>query len=89
MCNQAMKKFLFILTAVLQAAIAGAQQVDTTGYYSERRDTLKAASVTVRRDLEHVQESDRNSKNLLLCVKRACDPNGHGLFPSATVRRQL
>ena len=51
MCNQAMKKFLFILTAVLQAAIAGAQQVDTTGFYSERRDTLKAAAVTVRRDL--------------------------------------
>ena len=46
-----MKKFLFILTAVLQAAIAGAQQVDTTGFYSERRDTLKAAAVTVRRDL--------------------------------------
>ncbi|MBR1576917.1 MAG: hypothetical protein IJ654_10800, partial [Bacteroidales bacterium] len=46
-----MKKLLFILTAVLQAAIAGAQQVDTTGFYSERRDTLKAAAVTVRRDL--------------------------------------
>ena len=46
-----MKNFLFILTAVLQAAIAGAQQVDTTGFYSERRDTLKAAAVTVRRDL--------------------------------------
>ena len=51
MCNQAMKKFLFILAAVLQVAIAGAQQVDTTGFYSEKRDTLKAAAVTVRRDL--------------------------------------
>ena len=46
-----MKKFLFILAAVLQVAIAGAQQVDTTGFYSEKRDTLKAAAVTVRRDL--------------------------------------
>lgn len=46
-----MKKFLFILTAALQVAIAGAQQVDTTGFYSENRDTLKAAAVTVRRDL--------------------------------------
>ena len=46
-----MKKFYIILAAVLQAAIAGAQQVDTTGCYSERRDTLKAAAVTVRRDL--------------------------------------
>lgn len=51
MCNQAMKKFLFILAAVLQVAIAGAQQVDTTGFYSEKKDTLKAAAVTVRRDL--------------------------------------
>lgn len=51
MYNQAMKKFLFILAAVLQVAIAGAQQVDTTGFYSEKRDTLKAAAVTVRRDL--------------------------------------
>ena len=51
MCNQAMKKFCFILAAVLQVAIAGAQQVDTTGFYSEKRDTLKAAAVTVRRDL--------------------------------------
>lgn len=41
-----MKKFLFILAAVLQVAIAGAQQVDTTGFYSEKRDTLKAAAVT-------------------------------------------
>lgn len=46
-----MKKFLFILAAVLQVAIAGAQQVDTTVFYSEKRDTLKAAAVTVRRDL--------------------------------------
>ena len=46
-----MKKFLFILAAVLQVAIAGAQPVDTTGFYSEKRDTLKAAAVTVRRDL--------------------------------------
>ena len=46
-----MKKFLFILAAVLQVAIAGAQQVDTTGFHSEKRDTLKAAAVTVRRDL--------------------------------------
>lgn len=51
MCDQAMKKFLFILAAVLQVAIAGAQQVDTTGFHSEKRDTLKAAAVTVRRDL--------------------------------------
>ena len=46
-----MKKFIFILAAVFQAAIAGAQQMDTTVRYSERRDTLKAAAVTVRRDL--------------------------------------
>lgn len=36
---------------MLQVAIAGAQQVDTTVFYSEKRDTLKAAAVTVRRDL--------------------------------------
>ena len=51
MCNQAMKKFFIILAAMVQAAIAGAQEVDTTGCYSERRDTIKAAAVTVRRDL--------------------------------------
>ena len=46
-----MKKFFIILAAMVQAAIAGAQEVDTTGCYSERRDTIKAAAVTVRRDL--------------------------------------
>ena len=51
MCNQAMKKFFIILAAMVQAAITGAQEVDTTGCYSERRDTIKAAAVTVRRDL--------------------------------------
>ena len=38
---------------------------------------------------EYVQESDRKSKTLLFCAKGACDPDGHGLFPSATVRRPL
>ena len=46
-----MKKFFIILAAMVQAAITGAQEVDTTGCYSERRDTIKAAAVTVRRDL--------------------------------------
>ena len=58
-----MKKFLFILAAVFQAAIAGAQQVDTTGFYSEKRDTLKAAAVTVRRDLV-TADADRDTCKL-------------------------
>lgn len=44
MCNQAMKKFLFILAAVLQVAIAGAQQVDTTGFYSEKKGHIEGGS---------------------------------------------
>lgn len=53
-----MKKFLIILTAILQAVLASAQQVDTTGIYSEKKDSLSAAGVVAQRTLVKL-EADR------------------------------
>ena len=46
-----MKKFFFALTLIMQAVLAGAQQVDTTGIYAEKKDSLSAAGVVAQRTL--------------------------------------
>lgn len=46
-----MKKFFIALSIILHATLSGAQQIDTTGVYAEKTDSLSAAGVVAQRNL--------------------------------------